>query len=59
MHRFVPQGEGESKKLKTNVPDGILKKIVMEEEEKAGLASNLISLDTIQSRVKKKKLRRL
>jgi len=42
-----------AKKLRTNVPDGTLKRIVQEEEEKAGLASNSISLDTIRSRVKR------
>jgi hypothetical protein len=42
-----------AKKLKTNVPDRILRKIVMEEEEKARLASNSIRLETIRSRVKK------
>jgi hypothetical protein len=36
-----------AKKLKTYVPDGILKKFVMEEEENTGLASNSINLDTI------------
>jgi hypothetical protein len=36
-----------------NVPNGTLRKIVNEEEEKAGLSVNSISLDTIRSRVKR------
>ena len=40
-------------KAKSYVPAGILKKIVQQEEEKAGLESNSISLDTIRSRVKR------
>ena len=35
------------------VPDGTLKRIINEEEIKAGLESNNISLDTIRSRVKR------
>jgi hypothetical protein len=35
------------------VPDGTLKRIINEEEIKAGLESNSISLDTIRSRVKR------
>jgi hypothetical protein len=40
-------------KAKSYVPAGMLKKIVQEEEEKAGLESNSISLETIRSRVKR------
>lgn len=40
-------------KAKNYVPVGTLKKIVLEEEEKAGLTSNTISLDTVRSRVKR------
>jgi hypothetical protein len=47
------QEREKAKKNGTNVPDGMLKKLVQEEEEKAGLASNSISLDTIRSRVKR------
>jgi hypothetical protein len=35
------------------VPNGTLKKIISEEEEKAGLSVNTISLDTVRSRVKR------
>ena len=41
------------KKGFTNVPNGTLKKLVNDEEEKAGLSINSISLDTIRSRVKR------
>ncbi len=44
---YEERENAKSKKQRTNVPDGTLKKIVMEEEEKAGLASNSISLETI------------
>jgi hypothetical protein len=37
------------------VPAGTLKRIVLEEEEKAGLTTNSISLETVRSRVKRKK----
>jgi hypothetical protein len=47
------QAREKAKKLGTNVPDGTLKRIVEKEEEKAGLASNSVSLDTIRSRVKR------
>ena len=53
MCDIVQPWEGEGKKKGTNVPDGMLKKLVLEEEEKAGLTSNFISLDTIRSRVKR------
>ena len=44
----------EAKKAElANVPNGTLKKIVNEEEEKAGLSVNTISLDTVRSRVKR------
>jgi len=36
------------------VPVGTLKRIVLEEEEKAGLTTNSISLETVRSRVKRK-----
>jgi hypothetical protein len=36
-----------------NVPNGTLRKIVNKEEEKAGLSTNSILLDTIKSRVKR------
>ena len=36
-----------------NVPSGTLKKIINEEEEKAGLSVNTISIDTIRSRIKR------
>lgn len=36
-----------------NVPSGTLKKIVNEEEEKAGLSINSISIETVRSRVKR------
>jgi len=42
-----------AKKSGTIVPDGTLKRIVQQQEEKAGLASNSVSLDTIRSRVKR------
>ncbi len=42
-----------AKKKGTNVPDGTLKNLALEEEEKAGLTNNSISLDTIRSRVKR------
>jgi hypothetical protein len=41
-------------KNKTNVPPGTLKAIVEKELEEAGLETTAISLDTIQSRVKRK-----
>ncbi len=46
-----------ARKNGTNVPDGMLKRLVLEEEEeKAGLTSNSVSLDIIRSRVKRGKL---
>ena len=37
----------------SNVPSGTLKNIINEEEEKAGLSVNTISIDTIRSRIKR------
>ncbi len=48
------QEREKAKKKGTISPDGTLKKIVLEEEEKAGLTSNSISLNTIRSRVKRR-----
>ncbi len=47
------QEREKAKKNRTNVPDGTLKRLVLEEEEKAGLSINSVSLDTIRSRVKR------
>jgi hypothetical protein len=47
------QERGKARKNATNVPDGFLKRLVLEEEEETRLASNSISLDTIRSRVKR------
>ncbi len=47
---------GKARKNGTNVPDGMLKRLVLEEEAKTGLTSNSVSLDIIRSRVKRGKL---